>query len=182
MSYGVIRALGVVTLGAFLAACGTTDTKEEPADASTSTASTSGTGTTDSANTTGVGSGTAFQGHPLDNPDSALFRRTVYFAYDSPNVLEADRAVVEAHAQYIAANPGSAVTLEGHADERGSREYNVGLGERRASSVRQLMSLLGAGSQQIRMVSYGEERPAVEGQSEASYAQNRRVEIIYRQR
>ena len=89
---------------------------------------------------------------------------------------------MEAHAHYLAANAGATVTLEGHADERGSREYNIGLGERRAVGVRQLMSLLGASGSQIRTVSYGEERPAVDGHSESIWSANRRVEIIYRTR
>ena len=157
--------------------------KDEEIKAEESTSSSSGgSSKADSANTSGVGSGSGFQGHPLDNPNSELARRTVYFAYDSPTVLGPDRVIVEAHARYLASNPGAAVTLEGHADERGSREYNVGLGERRASSVRQMISILGAAAQQIRMVSYGEERPAVEGHDESVWSQNRRVEIVYRQR
>jgi peptidoglycan-associated lipoprotein len=176
------RLFALTVLGSFLVACESTmETKDgnaEGASISTSSPSTS----TDSASTIGVGSGSTFQGHPLDNPDSQLYRRTVYFAYDSSTVLEEDRPIVEAHARYLAANPNAAATLEGHADERGSREYNIGLGERRASSVRQLMSLLGSSGSQIRMVSYGEERPAVEGHDEASWNQNRRVEIIYRNR
>ena len=185
MFNGLHKVLTVVVVAAFLTACeGTLGKKDEEnqAGVSTSTGTGSSSSGTDTANTTGVGSGSGFQGHPLDNPDSELSRRTVYFAYDSPNVLGADRAIVEAHARYLASNPGAAVTLEGHADERGSREYNVGLGERRASSVRQMMSILGASGQQIRMVSYGEERPAVEGHDESAWAQNRRVEIVYRQR
>ena len=133
------------------------------------------------ASTTAVGAGTGFEGDKLEDPSSLLSKRTVYFDYDSDNVVEGDRAVVEAHAEYLASNPNSEVTLEGHADERGSREYNVALGERRASSVRQLMSLLGATDGQIRMVSYGEERPVVETHGEESWSANRRVEIVYRQ-
>ena len=85
--------------------------------------------------------------------------------------------MVEAHGRYLADNANASVTLEGHADERGSREYNIALGERRANAVRQLMTLIGANGAQIRVVSYGEERPAVDGHDESAWTQNRRVEI-----
>lgn len=134
--------------------------------------------------TTGAGTapGTGFRGSPLDDPASLLSTRVVYFAFDSSDIASADQPVVEAHGRYLADNPNVSLTLEGHADERGSREYNIALGERRANSVRQLMTLIGANGAQIRVVSYGEERPAVEGQSEAAWSRNRRVEILYRDR
>ena len=87
--------------------------------------------------------------------------------------------VVAAHAKYLAANPSTRVRLEGHTDERGSREYNIGLGERRAQAVRRALLLQGAADAQISTVSYGEERPAVPGHDEAAWAKNRRVEIVY---
>jgi peptidoglycan-associated lipoprotein len=118
-------------------------------------------------------------GSPLDDPTGNLSVRTIYFDYDSDAVRVEFRPVVEAHANYLATHPNTAITLEGHADERGSREYNLALGERRALSVRRQMVLLGASAVQIRTVSYGEERPVVEGHDEESYAQNRRVEILY---
>ncbi len=128
------------------------------------------------------GSTSGFQGSPLDDPSSLLSTRVVYFDYDVSDVRPDERAIVEAHGSYLASNPDASVTLEGHADERGSREYNIALGERRGNSVRQLMTLLGASAAQIRVVSYGEERPAVEGHDESAWSQNRRVEIIYRSR
>jgi len=134
------------------------------------------------ATTTGTGPGQGFQGNPLDDPASLLSNRTVYFEYDSADITGPDRPVIEAHGRYLADNPSASVTLEGHADERGSREYNLALGEGRANAVRQLMTLLGASGSQIRGVSYGEERPAVEGHDESSWSRNRRVEIIYRTR
>jgi peptidoglycan-associated lipoprotein len=118
-------------------------------------------------------------GSPLDDPTGSLSVRTIYFDYDSDAVRVEFRPVVEAHANYLATHPNTAITLEGHADERGSREYNLALGERRALSVRRQMVLLGASAAQIRTVSYGEERPAIEGHDEQSYAQNRRAEILY---
>ena len=124
----------------------------------------------------------AFQGHPLDDPKSPLAARTIYFEYDSAEILESERAVIETHARYLAEHPGTSITLEGHADERGTREYNVALGEGRASAVRRVMTLFGASGQQIRTVSYGEEPPVAAGHEESAWRLNRRVEIIYRTR
>lgn len=112
-------------------------------------------------------------------PNASASGRVVYFDYDSAEVRADGRTIVEANARYLVANPSAATVLEGHSDERGSREYNIGLGERRAEAVRRQMAALGVASQQMRTVSYGEERAAVAGHDEASYAQNRRVEITY---
>jgi peptidoglycan-associated lipoprotein len=115
----------------------------------------------------------------LDDPDSPLSVRVIYFDYDSSTVRAEFRPTVEAHAVYLANHADVKLTLEGHADERGSREYNLALGEGRALAVRRQLVLLGASAGQIRTVSYGEERPVVEGHEEQSYALNRRVEILY---
>ena len=90
-----------------------------------------------------------------------------------------DQALIAQHAQWIAANPGARVRLEGHTDERGTREYNIGLGERRAQAVRRALALQGGSDLQVPTVSFGEERPAVAGESEDAFSQNRRVEIVY---
>ena len=127
----------------------------------------------------GTGEGTEVGKSALDDPNSPLATRVIYFEYDSSEVLPQYRSVVEAHAAYLAANPNAIVTLEGHADERGSREYNLALGERRAFAIKSQMTLLGAKDGQIRPVSYGEERPAVDGHDEAAWSKNRRVEIRY---
>jgi len=87
-------------------------------------------------------------------------------------------AIVAAHAKFLNANPARKLRLEGHSDERGSREYNIGLGERRAQSVRRALLLQGVNETQLTTVSYGEERPAVQGSDEAAYAKNRRVELV----
>lgn len=115
----------------------------------------------------------------LDDPNSPLATRIIYFEYDSSEIQAQYRPTVEAHAAFLASNPTVSVTLEGHADERGSREYNLALGERRAESVKRQMTLLGASPSQIRNVSYGEERPALDGHDEYAWSQNRRVEILY---
>jgi peptidoglycan-associated lipoprotein len=178
MRKGLHSVLLVIFSIAFLAACeGTTGTTKDDSTLSGSSSSSSG-----SATTSATGSGSAWAGHPLDNPDSLLAKRTVYFDFDESVILDADRPILEAHAQYLSQNPGAAVTLEGHTDERGTREYNLALGEQRAISVRQFMSLLGASGQQMRTLSYGEERPAALGNNEEAWALNRRVVIVYRNR
>ena len=115
----------------------------------------------------------------LDDPTSMLSVRIIYFEYDSSDVKSEDRSTVEAHAAYLVENPDTIITLEGHADERGSREYNLALGERRAQTVKRQMTLIGALPDQIRTVSYGEEKPAIDEHDDYSWSQNRRVEIIY---
>ena len=136
----------------------------------------------DSAVTTGIGDGDPYSRSALGNPndpDGPLSVRVIYFDYDSSNIRADFRSTIEAHAAYLAANPSVAISLEGHADERGSREYNLALGEHRALAVRKQLVLLGASAGQVNAVSYGEERPVTEGHSEESYALNRRVEILY---
>jgi len=108
-----------------------------------------------------------------------LAKRIVYFDFDSSEIKGDGTDIVAAHAKYLAANPAARVRLEGHTDDRGSREYNIGLGERRAQSVRRALLLQGASEAQLSTVSYGAERPAVAGHDETAWAKNRRVEIIY---
>jgi len=105
--------------------------------------------------------------------------RTIYFDYDKDTIRPEFESVLNEHAEYLRNNPNAEVVLQGHADERGTREYNLGLGERRAQSVERYLSIQGVSSSQVDVVSYGEERPAVEGSSEQAYAKNRRVVIAY---
>jgi peptidoglycan-associated lipoprotein len=105
----------------------------------------------------------------------------VYFEYDRSDVPGQYNETLAAHGRYLSTNPNAQVRLEGHADERGSREYNIGLGERRAQAVRRVLLLQGASAEQLSTVSYGEERPAALGSDEEAYTLNRRVEIVYRQ-
>ena len=115
----------------------------------------------------------------LDNPDSLLNKRLIYFDFDRSDVRPEFRDIVAAHAEYVRSNGTARVILEGHADERGSREYNLGLGERRGNSVRDLMVANGASERQIEVVSYGEERPVCRTSDEECWQRNRRVEIVY---
>jgi peptidoglycan-associated lipoprotein len=105
--------------------------------------------------------------------------RVVYFDYDQADIRPEFNAQLQAHGQFLARNAASTVRLEGHADERGSREYNIGLGERRAQAVRRVLMLQGAQASQITTVSYGEERPAQTGSDEEAWRLNRRVELVY---
>jgi peptidoglycan-associated lipoprotein len=126
-----------------------------------------------------MGQGAEFDDSASAGPRASLRNRTIYFDYDRDEVKNEYRQIVAEHGRYLAANPGARVRLEGHADERGSREYNIGLGERRAQAVRQALLLQGAGASQLATVSYGEERPAATGSDEESWSLNRRVEIVY---
>ncbi len=116
---------------------------------------------------------------PLDDPDSLLAERLVYFDFDRDAVRSEFIPMLEAHARYLSRNPDARLRLEGHTDERGTREYNLALGERRAQSVRRIMNLNGARDTQLEVISYGEEMPVAFTQTEEAWARNRRVELVY---
>jgi peptidoglycan-associated lipoprotein len=117
--------------------------------------------------------------NPLTDPNNILSKRSVYFDFDSYVVKDEYRSLVQAHAQYLRDNGSARVLLQGNADERGSREYNLALGQRRADSVKNAMTLSGAKESQIESVSLGEEKPRGLGHDEASWAENRRTDIRY---
>ena len=135
---------------------------------------------TSGAGTSGV-SGTPAGGamSPLRDPANILSKRIIYFDFDSFVVKDEFRSVIDAHAKYLQANRSARMTLQGHADERGSREYNIALGQKRSDAVKKLMQLLGATEMQIETVSFGKEKPRDPGHDEAAWAENRRVEIVY---
>jgi peptidoglycan-associated lipoprotein len=113
-------------------------------------------------------------------PDGALgSQRVIYFDFDSSDIRTEYVDVIAAHGRFLAGNATVRVRLEGHTDERGSREYNIGLAERRAQTVRRALALQGVQEAQIATVSYGEERPAAAGSDDNAYSKNRRVEIVY---
>lgn len=120
----------------------------------------------------GAGFGSGDDGDPLS-------KRVVYFAFDSSLLSPEAQTIVTAHANYLMSNPGVSLVLEGHTDERGTREYNLALGERRAKSVAEFMQAMGVQSARLRSVSYGEERPVALGHDESAWSLNRRVEILY---
>ena len=184
-----IKTVVAILPALMLLGCGTSGEVEEAADAgvsssssaaeSDSSATTSGVGTSGATGSEGMGDAAGFQGDALDDPSSLLAKRVVYFDFDKSDIKGDFRDVIQAHAEYLANNANVSITLEGHADERGTREYNIALGERRANAVQKMLTLQGASSSQIRVVSYGEERPAALGHDEDAWSLNRRAEFIY---
>lgn len=178
------RILTAVLATAILAACSSTSTKEQDAatveDRGGATApqpptkppAASGP-TTTPLDPKGVSS------NPLKDPSNVLSKRSIYFELDSNIVKEEFKPLVAAHARYLQQNPAQKITVQGNADERGSREYNLALGQRRADAVKQMMLLLGAKSEQIETVSFGEEKPKATGHDEASWSENRRADLAY---
>ncbi|GIX35429.1 MAG: peptidoglycan-associated lipoprotein [Lysobacteraceae bacterium] len=119
-----------------------------------------------------------YQPSDLDT-DSCLRQRVVYFDFDQANVKPEFAAIMACHAKYLRDRPSARITLEGHADERGTREYNLGLGERRGNAVSDALVANGGSASQLTVVSYGEERPACMDSNESCWSRNRRVEIVY---
>ena len=187
------RVLAMSLSLAFLAGCGTTDTQpDDPADPEMTgdTETTTEERADGEAYGTGEGTGVAEEDmteeeraarEERDREEMEALREqnTVYFDFDSSDIRRESREVLEAHAQYLSENTGVSVVLEGHTDERGSKEYNMALGERRSESVERFLNVNGVSSDAIETVSYGEERPAVDESNEEAWAQNRRVEIVY---
>ena len=148
-------------------------------------------GTSGGADATGLdgvdgGDGTSIiDGAPMDaiemleQTEGALANRTIYFEFDSAKLSSESIQILETHGNFIAGNGEVSVRLEGHADERGSREYNIALGDRRAQSVRRVLLFQGASVDQVETVSYGEEQPLMSGHTEEAWSKNRRVELIY---
>jgi len=171
------HVLAVAFLAVGLAAC-TKPKQTKPSEPPPATAATG------EASTSGVGEAAAGT-KPLTPQQQALAalrtKNIVYFDYNSSEIPQEYLAVVSANAAYLVKYPTARLRLEGNTDERGSREYNIGLGERRAQTVRRAMLAKGVADGQMTTVSYGEERPAVPGHDEAAYAQNRRVEFVYAQ-
>jgi peptidoglycan-associated lipoprotein len=121
-------------------------------------------------------------GPEFSDPNNPLSKSIIYFTYDSSEIQPDFIPVITAHAQYLAAHPNQRVTLEGHGDERGSREYNIALGEQRGKTVSGKLTLQGTSDSQLDIVSYGEEKPAAFGSDESAWEQNRRVELVYQGR
>jgi len=131
------------------------------------------------ASTSGANRGGAWTGNPLDNPDSPLYSKTIYFDFDKSDIRADSVDMLRAHAEYLVANAGASLTVEGHCDERGSREYNIGLGERRAAAIKRFLEAEGVSGTQINTISYGEERPVDDGHNETAWSMNRRGELVY---
>ncbi len=167
-----------MVLATFLVACASkkpvTTADESAPEKAAETVSSSGSGSSSSPTSppsVGV--------DPLNDPNSLLATRSLYYPLDGYAVQAADEETVQEHAKYLATHPDRKIRVEGNADERGSTEYNLALGQRRADGVKKMLVLGGAKSSQIETVSYGEEKPKADGHGEAAWSQNRRVDLNY---
>lgn len=179
-----------VLLTLTLTACGTTGGKatvEDRTDGKAgTTAGTTGQGGAESAGLGGAGvAGSAldgssqYSGDPRKNPASPLSTRGIFFDYDRYVVKDEYRPVLEAHAGYLLSKRDARIVLQGNADERGSREYNLALGQKRAEAVRKALAVLGVSDAQMEAISFGEEKLRNEGETEAAHAENRRADLVY---
>lgn len=179
------RLILAVAASAILAACSSTPTKEQEGAAVEDRGGASASSQQQKPSTQSTGptskplESSSMSGNPLKDPSNILSKRSVYFELDSNVVKEEFKPVVSAHARYLQQNRAAKMTVQGNADERGSREYNIALGQRRADAVKQAMQLLGAQADQIETVSFGEEKPKATGHDEASWYENRRADIVY---
>jgi peptidoglycan-associated lipoprotein len=172
-----------VLLALTLSACGTTGGKEATVEDRTgATAATTAkpAGGTESTGVSGAGvTGSALAGDPRKDPASPLSKRSIHFDFDSYVVKDEYRPMLEAHAGYLMSKRDARVILQGNADERGSREYNLALGQKRAEAVRKALAVLGVSDAQMEAISFGEEKPRNEADTEAAYAENRRTDVVY---
>ncbi|MCK5647786.1 MAG: peptidoglycan-associated lipoprotein Pal [Gammaproteobacteria bacterium] len=123
--------------------------------------------------------GQSYSGDPISDPDSPLSVRTIYFEYDSITINSEGQSALNAHAEYLSLNPNKTMIIEGHTDERGTRDYNLSLGERRSRAVADFLTASGVSGQQIEVRSYGEENPVALDHNESAWQLNRRVELLY---
>jgi peptidoglycan-associated lipoprotein len=167
----ILRTFGILSVAVLLAGCPTKPVDEQEP----------GVGVEDrtGTETAGVRGPGGYGAADLNDPRSPLYQRVIYFDYDRSEILPQFVEVLRAHASYLSGNPGARLVLEGHTDERGTREYNLALGDQRADAVRRFLLAEGAGGGQIDTLSYGEERPADQGHYDAAWALNRRVELVY---
>lgn len=172
------RLIGSVALAVLLAACSGKQVKEEP-KAAVEDKSPAVTAQQSAEAATAPVAEAKVAVNPLTDPNNILSKRSIYFDFDKDAVKAEFRPLVEAHAKYLVEHPQASVALQGNADDRGSREYNLALGQRRAAAVKKVMNALGASDKQIETVSYGEEKPRCTDQNEACWSQNRRADIVY---
>jgi peptidoglycan-associated lipoprotein len=167
-----------LVIAAMAAACASKETKQEPSvtDRSSNVPPTTG---GINGNTTRTTPPPPIVRNELTDPNSPLSKRSVYFDFDSNAVKDEYRGLVTAHSRYLADKRDSRIRIEGNCDERGSREYNLALGQRRAESVKKVMTVLGVPDARIETTSYGEEKPMAPGHDESAWAQNRRADIKY---
>jgi len=170
----IVLSIAMATL---VAACGSQEVKKDVPVTDRTTPTTQP--TTPTTSTTTPTTQPAITANPLTDPSNILSKRSVYFDFDSNVVKDEYKGLVQAHAKYMVDKKDTKIRVEGNCDERGSREYNLALGQRRAESVKKVMTVLGVQDGRIETVSFGEEKPAASGHDEAAWAQNRRGDIKY---
>jgi peptidoglycan-associated lipoprotein len=171
-----------ISLAAMLAACGSQPPAPEQSPAGVTDGRPAGVGGPGTGGTTAPVATDGIDPYSLaalKDPKSAVFKRSVFFDYDQYVIKDEFKPLVDAHAQFLIKNPKLKMLIQGNADERGSREYNLALGQKRADAVRKALTLLGAKDDQIESVSLGEEKPRCTDQTEACWAQNRRGDMLY---
>ncbi len=173
------KILSGLALAALLAACSSTQLEQPPVE-DRGPPATSPTGPTTAPITSGGPSDRELERkRRLTDPSSILSKRSVFFDYDSDRIKDEFKPLVEAHAKYLRENPSERMLIQGNADDRGSREYNLALGQRRSDALKKALVLLGANDGQIEAVSLGEEKPRCTEQNEGCWAQNRRDDMLY---
>lgn len=181
------KLVSALMLSGLLAACSPDNVKNDDAlgndnnqQSSQQGAETAGLNAGQNADGTALeGATVSYEKAAINDANNVLAEKVVYFDFDSDQISAANQALIAHHGKYLAANPDMTVRLEGHADERGSREYNVALANRRAQSVRRLVLFQGVAANQVSVISYGEEKPVAMGHDEQSWQLNRRVELVY---
>jgi peptidoglycan-associated lipoprotein len=182
MHRSILTAVFTAVFTMVLAACSGTPTKEGGAPVEERTTESGTPGAATSGTPGGNVAGTATrpgQGNPLRDPNSPLSKRSVYFDFDSYAVRDEYKPLIEAHGRYLQGNRPGKLTIQGNTDERGSREYNIALGQRRADAVKKMMMLFGATDSQIDTVSFGSEKPKNGGHDEGAWTENRRDDFVY---
>ncbi|MFA5912790.1 MAG: peptidoglycan-associated lipoprotein Pal [Burkholderiales bacterium] len=170
------KLLALVAVLTLLAGCASTPTAESKAGVEDRTPTATA---KQGSSVTPVAPKASQQVNPLKDPKNILSKRSIFYDYDKYDVKDQYKPMLEAHAHYLAQNPGTKMLIQGNCDERGSREYNIALGQKRADGVKKMLQLMGAKESQIESVSLGEEKPRCTDQTEECYAQNRRSDMLY---
>jgi len=172
----LITALAAAAASAFVAGCSSTPTEEQK-PAGVESREQGGAPKVPPVDVRGTVSGSPFA--VLKDPKNILSKRSIYYDFDKFDVKDEYRPLVEAHARFLKEHPTAKMLIQGNTDDRGSREYNVGLGQRRSDGVKNMLKLLGVKEEQVEAVSLGEEKPKAEGHDEAAWSQNRRSDMLY---
>lgn len=182
-----LKLLSVCVMAGLLAACGpdtvkddvTTNNAADMADAGAQTGSVGDGSNIDGTALAGVENNVSYERNAINDADSVLAERVIYFDFDSDQISQDYMNLIAHHGKYLANNPDMKLRIEGHADERGTREYNVALGNRRAEQVRRLVLFQGVNATQVSVISYGEEKPVALSHDEEAWRLNRRTELVY---